>query len=162
MCNCNPAFVVGLKNLRASSYKDHAATNMHKQAMLVSKKQSSSCVTEYVLIANTLYNLDGEFVQCCLTYQDAQQCLGSIWTIWCSCTSTKAHRRARLILQMLPTISLLVMITGSICLAPSSSCLINYELLCTNVVWWIPKQPDSCLKFMCSSIWTNIVLLQYM
>ena len=27
-CNYNPAFVVGSKNLRASSYKDHAATNM--------------------------------------------------------------------------------------------------------------------------------------
>ena len=46
MRNYNPAFVVGSKNLRASSYKDHAATDMHKRAMLLSKKQSSSDVTE--------------------------------------------------------------------------------------------------------------------
>ena len=30
MRNCNPAFAVGSKNLRASSYKDHATTDMHK------------------------------------------------------------------------------------------------------------------------------------
>jgi len=50
--NYNPAFVVSSKNLQVSSYKDHAATDMHKQAMLLSKKQSSSNVTEYMLIAN--------------------------------------------------------------------------------------------------------------
>ena len=60
MRNYNPAFVVGSKNLRASSYKDHAATDMHKRAMLLSKKQSSIDVTEYGLIANTLHNLDGD------------------------------------------------------------------------------------------------------
>ena len=61
MRNCNHAFVVGLKKLLASSYKDHAAAaDMHKQAMLLSKTQSSSYVTEYALIANTLYNLDGD------------------------------------------------------------------------------------------------------
>ena len=56
MRNYNPAFVVGLKNLRASSYTDHAATDMHKRAMLLSKKQSSSDVTEYAPIANALQN----------------------------------------------------------------------------------------------------------
>ena len=60
MRNYNPVFVVGSKNLRASSYKDHAATDMHKRAMLLSKKQSSSDVTEYAPIANTLHNLDGD------------------------------------------------------------------------------------------------------
>ena len=60
MRNYNPAFVVGSKNLRASSYKDHAATDMHKRAMLLSKKQSSSDVTEYAPIANALHNLDGD------------------------------------------------------------------------------------------------------
>ena len=34
MCNYNRAFVVCSKNLRASSYKDHVATNMHKRPML--------------------------------------------------------------------------------------------------------------------------------
>ena len=37
MCNYNPAFVVGSKNLRASSYKDHAATDMHKRALFFSE-----------------------------------------------------------------------------------------------------------------------------
>ena len=45
--------VVGSKNLRASSYKDHAATDMHKRAIL-SKKLSSSDVTEYAPIATIL------------------------------------------------------------------------------------------------------------
>ena len=45
MRNYNPAFAVGSKNLRASSYKDHAATDMHKRALLLFKKQSSTDVT---------------------------------------------------------------------------------------------------------------------
>ena len=45
MPNYNSAFVVGSKNLRASSYKDHTATDMHKRAMLLFKKQSSVDVT---------------------------------------------------------------------------------------------------------------------
>ena len=45
MPNYNPAFVVGFNNLRASIYKDHAATDMHKRAMLLFKKQSSVDVT---------------------------------------------------------------------------------------------------------------------
>ena len=49
-----PCVVVGSKNLRASSYKDHVATDMHKRAMLLLKKQSSSDVTEYALIATIL------------------------------------------------------------------------------------------------------------
>ena len=57
MCNYNPAFVVGSKNLRASSYKDHAATDMHKRALLLFKKQSSTDVTEYALIAKAHSNL---------------------------------------------------------------------------------------------------------
>ena len=40
MCNYNPAFVVGSKNLRASSYKDHAATDMHKRALLLSRSRA--------------------------------------------------------------------------------------------------------------------------
>ena len=60
MRNYNPAFVVGSKNLRASSYKDHAATDMHKRAMLLFKKQSSADVTEYAPIAKALYKLDAD------------------------------------------------------------------------------------------------------
>ena len=46
------------KNLQASSYKDHAATDMHKRAMLLFKKQSSTDVTENAPIAKALYNFD--------------------------------------------------------------------------------------------------------
>ena len=60
MHNYNPAFVVGSKNLRASSYKEHAATSMHKQAMLLFKKLSSTDVTEYVPIAKALNKLDAD------------------------------------------------------------------------------------------------------
>ena len=56
MCNYKPAFVVGSKNLRASSYKDHAATNMYKRALLLFKKQNSTDVTEYALIAKAHSN----------------------------------------------------------------------------------------------------------
>ena len=60
MRNYNPAFVVGTKNLRASSYKDHAATDMHKRAMLLFKKQRGSDVTEYAPIAKALHTLDAD------------------------------------------------------------------------------------------------------
>ena len=52
MCNYNLAFVVGSKNLQASSFKDHVATHMHKRAMLLFKKQSSADVTEYTYTAS--------------------------------------------------------------------------------------------------------------
>ena len=45
MRNYNPALAVGSKNLRVSSYKDHIVTNMHKRALLLLKKQSSTDVT---------------------------------------------------------------------------------------------------------------------
>ena len=48
-------FIGGSKNLRASSFKDHAASDMHAQAMLLLKKQSSSDVTEYAPIAKALH-----------------------------------------------------------------------------------------------------------
>ena len=36
--NFNPVFIVGSTNLRASSFKDHADTDMHVHAMLLYKK----------------------------------------------------------------------------------------------------------------------------
>ena len=60
MRNYNPAFVVGSKNLTASSYKDHATTDMHKRAMLLFKKQSSADVIEYAPITKALYKLDAD------------------------------------------------------------------------------------------------------
>ena len=56
MRNYNPAFVVSSKNLRVSSYKDPAATNMHKRALLLFKKQRSTDVTEYAFIAKAHSN----------------------------------------------------------------------------------------------------------
>ena len=56
MRNYNPAFVVSSKNLQASSYKDPAATNMHKRALLLFKKQRSTDVTEYAFIAKAHSN----------------------------------------------------------------------------------------------------------
>ena len=58
MCNYSNAFIGGSKNLRASSFKDHAASDMHARAMLLLKKQSSSDVTEYAPIAKALHTLD--------------------------------------------------------------------------------------------------------
>ena len=60
MRNYSAAFIDGSKNLRASSFKDHAATKMHKRAMLLYKKQHSSDITEYSPVARALYNLDAE------------------------------------------------------------------------------------------------------
>ena len=54
MCTYNSAFVVGSKKMRASSYKDHAATD--EQCFL---EASSSDVTEYAP-CKALHNLDVE------------------------------------------------------------------------------------------------------
>ena len=49
--NYSSAFVDGSGNLRASSFKDHAASDMHSRAMLLLKKQ----VRSLGLIANSVY-----------------------------------------------------------------------------------------------------------
>ena len=40
--NFNPAFIVGSKNLWTSSFKDHAASDMHQHSMVLYKKSQSS------------------------------------------------------------------------------------------------------------------------
>ena len=57
MQNYNSAFIGGLKNLWASSFKDHTSA-MHARAMLLSKKQSSSDGSESAPIAKALHTLD--------------------------------------------------------------------------------------------------------
>ena len=52
------AFIDESKNLGASSFKGHAASDMHARAVLLLKKQSSSDVTEYTSIAKALHTLD--------------------------------------------------------------------------------------------------------
>ena len=55
------AFISGSKTLRASSFKDHAASDMHARAMLLLKKQrSSDDVTEHALLAKALHTLDSD------------------------------------------------------------------------------------------------------
>ena len=56
--NFNPAFIEGSQNLRASSFKVHAATDMHKRAMILFHKSRSSDVAEYTPIARPLSILD--------------------------------------------------------------------------------------------------------
>ncbi len=51
MRNFRPAFIDGTTNIRLSTVKDHAATDMHARAMLLFKKQQSSNVVEYAPIA---------------------------------------------------------------------------------------------------------------
>ena len=58
--NFNPAFIEGSQNLRASSYKDHAATDMHKRAMVLFHKSRSTDVSDYAPIARALSTLDQE------------------------------------------------------------------------------------------------------
>ena len=53
--NFNPAFIEGSQNLCASSFKDYAATDMHKRAMILFR---SSNVAEYASIARALSTLD--------------------------------------------------------------------------------------------------------
>ncbi len=54
----NSAFVEDSKNLRTSSFKDHAATTMHKKAMILSKQQQGVNLVEYSPIASALPTLD--------------------------------------------------------------------------------------------------------
>ena len=58
MRNYNAAFIDGSKNLRASSFKDHAATEMHTRAMQMFKRKSSSDIAELSPIIRALHNLD--------------------------------------------------------------------------------------------------------
>ena len=51
MRNFRPAFIDGTTNIRASTFKDHAETAMHRQAMLLVQKEIASSVVEYAPIA---------------------------------------------------------------------------------------------------------------
>ena len=51
MHNYRPAFVDGTRNVRTSTFKDHAATDMHARAMMLFRKQHASQVVEYSPIA---------------------------------------------------------------------------------------------------------------
>ena len=54
MRNFRPAFIDGSTNVRISTVKDHAGTDMHARAMLLYKKQRSSNICKYSPIAQSL------------------------------------------------------------------------------------------------------------
>ena len=54
MRNFRPAFIDGTTNIRASTFKDYAATTMHCQAMLLAQTEIASSVVEYAPIAKAL------------------------------------------------------------------------------------------------------------
>ena len=58
MRNFKPGFIGGSRNLRTSSFKDHATSDMHACAMLLWKKESSSSVVDYAPIAKAFHKLD--------------------------------------------------------------------------------------------------------
>ena len=59
MRNYSAAYIEGSSNLRASSFKEHAASVMHAYAMLLlKKKQGSANLLEYAPIAKALLTLD--------------------------------------------------------------------------------------------------------
>ena len=50
MRNFRPAFIDRTTNIWASTFKDHAATAMHCQAMLLAQKETASSMVEYAPI----------------------------------------------------------------------------------------------------------------
>ena len=63
MCNYNPAYIDGSKNLHALSFKDHAASDMHARAMLLLKKAQSTDARDYAPIAKALHTMDSSMEQ---------------------------------------------------------------------------------------------------
>ena len=58
MRNFKLGFIDGSRNLRISSVKDHASSDMHSRAMFLLKKASLSSVLDYAPIAKALHKLD--------------------------------------------------------------------------------------------------------
>ena len=56
--NFNRAFIDGSANLRTSSFKDHATSDMHERAMCLLKKEQSSTVTEYSPLFRSFTKMD--------------------------------------------------------------------------------------------------------
>ena len=54
--NYNPAFIDGSTNMKASSFKDHASTEMHKKVMDLHKKSESNYSIQTTPIAKVLHH----------------------------------------------------------------------------------------------------------
>ena len=60
MRNYNPAYIDGSKNLRTSSFKDHAASDMYARAMLLLKKAH---IRDYAPTAKAVHTMDSSMEQ---------------------------------------------------------------------------------------------------
>ena len=58
MKNYSSAYIDGSRNLKASSFKDHAHTSMHKKAMNLYKKHQGRDLIEYSPLARALATMD--------------------------------------------------------------------------------------------------------
>ena len=58
MRNYNAVFVDGSSNLKTSSFRDHATTDMHKKAMALHRKRESNYSIQTTPIAKALHRLD--------------------------------------------------------------------------------------------------------
>jgi len=54
MRNYRPAFIEGMSNICALTFKDHVATDMHQRAMTLEAKESASSVMEYAPITRSM------------------------------------------------------------------------------------------------------------
>ena len=58
MTNYNPAFIDHLTNMKTSSFKDHASTEMHKKAMDLHRKSESNYNIQPTPITKALHLID--------------------------------------------------------------------------------------------------------
>lgn len=58
MRNFRPEYIEGSTNLRSSSVKDHAASEMHTRAMMLLKKKQAVDIRDYSPIARALSTMD--------------------------------------------------------------------------------------------------------
>ena len=58
--NFSAAFIDGSENLRTTSFKDHAKTDMHERAMVLSKKEQSQNICDYSPLARSFFHMDSE------------------------------------------------------------------------------------------------------
>ena len=52
------AFQEGSVNLRASSFKDHAISDMHERSVLLLKREQCSNMCDYASIARSFFHMD--------------------------------------------------------------------------------------------------------
>ena len=58
MRNFRPKYIDGSTNLRSSSFKNHAASEMHSRAMMLLKKKQAIDIRDYSPIARAISTMD--------------------------------------------------------------------------------------------------------